>query len=406
MKQNRYTPLALAAVLAFAASAPVMAEDAPAAAPAAAKGPTISDVLSNSGVSVQGYMDASYIAHNHTPNSGVQVFDLRQNSLEVHQAGITISNNTVTAKDGSTSAKPGFSALVNLTVGTDSSTFGSYPYVSPSTLFDLTQGFVQYNQGAWTVIAGKFTTLAGAEVIDSSNAADTNITRSILFGKVPFTHTGVRATYAASDATNLIVGVNNGWDQVAATGSNKTAELGFNTALTKDTSLAVSGYSGTTNVLSTYSAVGTSQADSHVGNRSLVDVVFSTNLTPNLTLILNADVGQQENLTYGSTLITENYHGVAGYLNYKWSDPLHTSLRFERFIDGKGGLVSSGTNTVGQTGITEVTFTVGYTLNDHFEVRGELRGDRADKAIFPNPSNSSQYYQTLGTAGIQALYRF
>jgi hypothetical protein len=397
MKQNRYTPLALAAVLAFIASAPVMAEDAP-AAPAAAKGPTLSDVLSNSGISVQGYMDASYIAHNHTPNSGVQVFDLRQNSLEVHQAGITVSNNTVTAKDGTTSAKPGFSALLNLTAGTDSSVFGSYPYVSSSTLFDLTQGFVQYNQGPWTVIAGKFATLAGAEVIDSSNAADSNVTRSILFGKVPFTHTGVRATYALTDATNWIVGVNNGWDQVAATGSNKTAELGFTSALTKDTSLAVSGYSGTSSVISSYSA--TTASGAHVGNRSLVDAVLSTNLTPNLTLILNADVGQQENMTSGSSLVTEQYHGVAGYLNYKWSDPLHTSLRVERFIDEKGVLVSYN----GQVGVSEMTFTVGYTLNDHFEVRGELRGDRADKAIYSGTGTTM--YQTLTTAGIQALYRF
>jgi hypothetical protein len=345
-------------------------------------------------------MDASYIAHNHTPNSGVQVFDLRQNSLEVHQAGITVSNNTVTAKDGTTSAKPGFSALLNVTVGTDSSTFGSYPYVNSGTLFDLTQGFMQYNQGPWTVIAGKFTTLAGAEVIDSSNAADTNVTRSILFGKVPFTHTGVRATYALTDSTNWIVGVNNGWDQVAATGSNKTAELGFNTALTKDTSLAVSGYNGTSSVISSYSA--TTAAGAHVGNRSLVDAVFSTNLNPNLTLILNADVGQQENMTPagGGALVTEQYHGIAGYLNYKWSDPLHTSLRVERFIDEKGVLVSYN----GQVGVSEMTFTVGYTLNDHFEVRGEVRGDRADKAIYTSTSGPS--YKTLTTAGIQALYRF
>jgi hypothetical protein len=343
----------------------------------------------------------------------VQVFDLRQNSLEVHQAGITVSNNTVTAKDGTTSAKPGFSALLNVTVGTDSSVFGSYPYVNSSTLFDLTQGFVQYNQGSWTVIAGKFATLAGAEVIDSSNAADSNVTRSILFGKVPFTHTGVRATYALTDSTNWIVGVNNGWDQVAATGSNKTAELGFNTALTKDTSLAVSGYSGTASVecaYSPYAAAGSTTVAAgcatgstyHVGNRSLVDAVFSTNLSPNLTLILNADVGQQENMTPagGGALVTEQYHGIAGYLNYKWSDPLHTSLRVERFIDEKGVLVSYN----GQVGVSEMTFTAGYTLNDHFEVRGELRGDRADKAIYTSTSGPS--YKTLTTAGIQALYRF
>jgi len=40
-------------------------------------------------------------------------------------------------------------------------------------------------------MAGKFVTLAGSEVIWSPS--NSNFSRSILFGAIPFTHTGVRA---------------------------------------------------------------------------------------------------------------------------------------------------------------------------------------------------------------------
>jgi len=51
---------------------------------------------------------------------------------------------------------------------------------------------VQYAHGPLTIIGGKFVTLAGAEVINST--LDTNYSRSILFGyAIPFSHTGARS---------------------------------------------------------------------------------------------------------------------------------------------------------------------------------------------------------------------
>ena len=72
----------------------------------------------------------------------------------------------------------------------------SFPDSSSST-FDITQGYLQYAGGPLTVIGGKFTTLHGTEVIWSPSNA--NYSRSLLFGSVPFTHTGVRGTFAVGD---------------------------------------------------------------------------------------------------------------------------------------------------------------------------------------------------------------
>jgi len=46
--------------------------------------------------------------------------------------------------------------------------------------------------------------------------SNANYSRSLLFGSVPFTHTGVRGTFAVGDTLNLIAGINNGWDQLVA----------------------------------------------------------------------------------------------------------------------------------------------------------------------------------------------
>src|SRR5205823_8247790 len=103
--------------------------------------------------------------------------------------------------------------------------------------------FEQYAHGPLTIIGGKCVTLAWAEVINSTQ--DTNYSRSILFGyAIPFSQTGARLTYAASDQLSLIVGVNSGWDQLQDANKQKTAELGVSYTPSKMFSLAVQGYSG------------------------------------------------------------------------------------------------------------------------------------------------------------------
>ncbi len=415
MKQIHRSALSAAVVLALAASAGARAEDAPAApdagaapaaapaAPAAApadskpKGPTLADILGNSAIDVKGYLDASYIAHSQTPNSSVQVFDTAKNSFGLHQAGITISSTP----------KEGFGGVLNLTAGSDAGIFCSYGACATAGNtagsggnFDLTQAYAQYASGMWTFIGGKFTTLAGAEVIDSS--ADTNITRSILFGKIPFTHTGVRATAALSDSTNLIMGVNNGWDQVTDMNSSKTAELGLTTAFTKDTSLALSLYSGNESMQpATYSMVASAVPGAINGTRTLIDAVFTSNLTSTTTFILNGDHVSQDNV-FG--VGTEKYWGLAAYLNYQMTDKLRWSLRGEEFRDDSGVSVATPVTPAGSNTLKEVTLTVGYAPVKNFEMRGEVRADHADKGVFLDSSGLPQTSMT--TVGVQGIYKF
>src|SRR5882672_9476201 len=183
---------------------------APVAAFAQAKPPalpTLSQIFEASGITASGYIDAGYSYAKNGAGFTDRVFDQNPNSFALNQFGLTMAKQP----------KEGFGGLVNITVGRDAQFIHSFPEtntVPPGTpgnstsMFDITQAYAQWAGGPLTVILGKFTTLHGTEVI--APTGNVNISRSILFGSVPFTHTGVRATWALSDTLSLIAGPNNG----------------------------------------------------------------------------------------------------------------------------------------------------------------------------------------------------
>src|SRR5258705_3061234 len=267
--------IAPALVLGFATAGVALAADEP-ATPAAPPGPSLKDVLTASGVDLHGYVDTaySYLSGTGIFTSGVadRVFDTEPNSFNLHQAALTVDYQP----------KEGFGGLVNLTAGRDARVIASLGEATSN--FDVTQAFVQYAHGPLTIIGGKFVTLAGAEVINST--LDTNYSRSILFGyAIPFSHTGARLSYAASDQLSVIFGVNNGWDQLQDANKQKTGELGVAFTPNKMFALAVQGYSGVENT----------SATTH-GRRDLIDAVGTYNATSQLTFILNVDWADQDNV--------------------------------------------------------------------------------------------------------------
>src|SRR4029077_48091 len=169
--------------------------------------------------------------------------------------------------------------------------------------FDVVQGFVQYATGPLTVIAGKYVTLAGAEVI--APTGNTNFSRSLLFFAEPLTHTGVRATYAANDTLSVVAGVNNGWNYSSlSTSGSKTAELGVAWTPIKAFALTAQAYVG--------------KDPTFDAQRTLIDAVATYTATDALTLILSYDWGKQEQHAAGSPDL--NWSGVAGYANYAIND--------------------------------------------------------------------------------------
>jgi hypothetical protein len=373
----------LAAALGTLFAMPALA-DTPAAAPAAPTAPTLSSVLDASGISITGAMDISYSALSgsgkFTSGTNDRVFDYAHDSFTAQALDLTVAKTPA----------EGFGGLVDLTLGKDASTIASYGTAIPSQTYDLTQAYFQYATGPWTVIGGKFATLAGNEVIKS--AADTNFSRSILFGyAIPFTHTGARVTYKASDAVSVIAGVNNGWDQATDTNSQKTIELGVALNPAKAFALTAQDYYGDEQVNGLPTGV--------TGKRNLLDAVATFTVSDSLNFVLNPDYGSQENATLanGSTG-TAKWSGVAAYANYQFNDQWRTSLRLETFDDKDGY----------RTGVAhtwkEGTLTVAYMPNKNAELRGEVRKDFSNVASFAYNDGANRKSQD--SVGLEAIYKF
>ena len=267
------------------------AEEAAAPAePAKVSAPSLSDVLTASGLAITGYVDTSYQHLNgegyFAYNGGAdRVFDARKDGFALQQAAVTIAFQP----------KEGFGAVVSLTAGQDADViapFDSNP--GANSKFDVTQAYVQYAGGPLTLIAGKYVTLAGAETINPTT--NTNFSRSILFGyAIPFTHTGVRATIAATDQLSFVVGVNNGWDDLKDTNTAKTVELGVSFAPMKTLTFLAQGYFGKEHV----GGFTTDPTDPE-GTRSLVDVVATWAVTDAFTVVVNYDWGKQPGFNWSS----------------------------------------------------------------------------------------------------------
>lgn len=349
------------------------------------------ELLSSAGIDISGHIDLSYtqLSGSGRFTSGVpnRVFDVERNSFNLQAIDFTVARLP----------KQGFGGLVNLTAGKDANVIAAYD-TSPNDGtttgkkddFDITQAFVQYATGPLSVMFGKYVTLAGAEVIKSP--VNSNFSRSILFGyAIPFTHTGIRATYAVNDKLSLIAGANNGWDVLKDTNSQKTAELGLTFAPNDILSFALSGYSGTEQVAG--------PLDTAKGRRNIIDAVATLALSDKFKLVLNYDVGTQRNATLASGATGKaKWDGLAAYANYHFNDQWRLSLRGETFNDKDGY----------RTGVAqrwkEATLTVAYMPTKEIELRAEVRADR---------SNVASFLQTDGTAkrnqqsfGLEALYKF
>lgn len=378
-----------------------------------AAAPSLSDVLGASGISAQGYADASYQAvFNQTNGATGQVqlheFDNNANSFKLNQAALTLSYLP----------SSGFGALVNMIAGEDAKVVNSaYSSSNSNSDFALAQGYVQYATGNLTVIGGRFFTLAGAEVTDDTKNA--NISRSLLFTNAePFVHTGVRASYKFNDQLTGYLGVNNtalGGANAADADKQKTAEFSLAYTPTSAISVALTDYYGVDN-----------SGGVNVKN-NFADLVGSWQATSALQFVLNGDyvrsIGQMSTLPSAANSAfdlpagNDSIAGVAGYVNYTLNDQWKGSLRAEHlYIKGDA---NNGEN--GAVHVSELTATVDYSATKNFDVLAEGRVDYSSYVdvnysdgeggfvadsflIFPGADNSGRKSQP--EILVKAIYKF
>lgn len=356
---------------------------------AADKTPTMGEVLKASGVTVSGYIDYSYNDLSTDQGSNTyRSYDTERRGFNLQMVDLSVGYLPAS----------GFGGFGELNYGSDAKT-NAAAASSTADYTDVQQAYLQYASGPFTVMAGRYDTLAGAEVIQAPSNA--NFSRSFLFYTEPAFHTGVRASYAASDALKFTAGVNNGWNvnkkslkttvgTPAQSPTGNTLELGVSGTPAKILSLSAAYYNGQE------SSTPFGTALSKAGTRSLLDLVATINATDALSFVLSYDTGKQQ---YGATTTggDAKWNGTAGYANYKFSDMWRVSLRTESFSDKNGA--ATGTTQK----LKETTLTVGYAPASSLELRAEYRKDKSDKDVF---TESGSLKKTQNSLGLEALYKF
>ncbi|HEY1492676.1 MAG TPA: outer membrane beta-barrel protein, partial [Steroidobacteraceae bacterium] len=162
---------ALSVLLVAAAASPcVRADDA--APPAKPTAPSLADVLGSSGITMTGYVAASY--YHSTGYNSFHEFDVEHDTFQLDQAALQVGYQP----------KEGFGGFVDVLAGEDGRILNFSENGTNST-FNLRQAYVQYAFSSLTVIAGKFATLAGYEYSNPVN--NTNFSRSFLYFAEPLT---------------------------------------------------------------------------------------------------------------------------------------------------------------------------------------------------------------------------
>ena len=403
---------AFAAACALGAAVPVLAQSAPSPAPATGAKPASAASAAPSPSPSPSPTPKPYVP------SGFAAASYNASSLGPGTAGFSFANGGASRVFDTISRQPMLNAInvqlqkngaffgkVELTAGTNANVIASYPYANNpnalQTAFDVTQLYVGTTSGPFSLQAGKFETLAGAEVIE--DPANMNVSRSILFGyAVPFTHTGARHTFAPTSLFSLIAGVNNGWDNLKGPGGPKTAELGlaYNGAVFQLTAQSYLGMERYSNAM--WSATG----DSPAGHRALVDVVGTYKATPKLTFVGNFDGGRQTAVPLvntlgnfiGGPLGTATWNGFAGYAQYQITDRFSAALRGETFND------HGGYRTGYDQQWREGTITFAYAPSAPVVFRLEGRSDSSNHPVFADLASILRTSMTSVAA--QVLVKF
>jgi hypothetical protein len=321
------------------------------AALAASAAPTLGSVLDASGISVSGALAASLRQNVSVRNSPTEQ---ARSNFQVDQGLLSIAYQP----------KEGFGGVVDLATGETVSQGGQVAGSTAGVV--VSQAYVQYKSGDLTVIGGRFYTAAGYEVFPA--AGNLFVTRSETFGKESTYHTGFRASYALGNSFTVFGGLNNGvfadsasgscssdCDNYASTLKNRGVELGATFSPISDLSMALTAYSGKTNVVD---ALGTTHNDAD--SQYLYSFTASYNVTKALTVAINVDQGNPNSRINP----TGKYEAYAGYVTYALSDATKLGVRLEEIsLRRKAGMDNN-------TGAVAAVLSHSFAKN--FDLRTEL----------------------------------
>jgi hypothetical protein len=218
-----------------------------------------------------------------------------------------------------------------------------------------------------TLTLGQFNTFYGYEVI--SPAGNFNYSVSYLFNAGPFSHTGFKLDYAASEDLSFMFALTNPHGVTQGSNPSNDYQLGFQ-----------AGYKGQYFNLA-YGADGFGFTDV-----LYLDYTGGFDLSDTFYLGINAAYANSSDADAG-------YQGAALYLQNTFSDKFSLGLRPEFFTTTSGA---------GDANVTAFTLTGNVSLTESLKIIPELRYDTSDDMIIPGfPTEKNMTGATLA-----AVYSF
>jgi hypothetical protein len=297
-------------------------------------------------VDVLGFVDVYYGYNFNKVSPALRTFDVQHNAFSLSQTEIAFAKPVAPESRLGFRIDVGFGKTADLVAAFEPEENGQGIYKN------IQQAYLTGLVGEkLTLDLGKFVTPIGAEVIESQD--NWNYSRSVLFGyAIPFYHTGVRGTYAASSKLSVQGLVLNGWNNSSTINDGRPG-LGFGATVKPNGNVTWIG-----NLMFGPEAPGPDP-----DTRYLFDTTLTVALNPKVSVMGNFDYG-----TEGAT----KWWGLAAYAKLQATDKWALAGRFEYLDDTEGGFM-----TIGQKAQT-YTLTSDHKVAGDLKVRLEYRLDRAD----------------------------
>jgi hypothetical protein len=237
---------------------------------------------------------------------------------------------------------------------------------------------------------GKFTTSAGAEVIEAKD--NWNYSRSLLFSwAIPYYHFGARTSIPVSKTDTMGFQLVNGWNNVTKNNGGVTGV--FTNAYTKPK------YGWNVNYI-----VGPENANTASGLRNLFDTTLL--LTPNakFNAYLNYDYGQNQDAVVGTGESQTGDHrlntwqGGAVAARGQVTGKSAIAGRYEYFVDPQGFETGTAQN------LQEFTATYEYKWVEGLLCRAEYRFDKSNVNFFHKDINQFTDQQSTITVAFIAFF--
>jgi len=374
----------------------------PADAPATSANKDIEHKAWWKGITTDGFLSFSYTYNTNDPASRLnqlRVFDFNDDDPQLDVAQVVIQHPV---------SEPGqFGFRLNLIGGSGvpevTASYGLFRN-TPTGLahhFDIPEFYLSYivpvGKGL-RLDAGKFVTHLGYEVIGGYDGYNDNFSRGFIFGYgIPFTQTGVKASYLFNSKISAELLFTNGCDAVKDLNGHVTFGGQLAVAPVKTVSL-------TFNFLH-----GPEKPHNGHDQRSVYELTGAWKLVPRVVLGIDALYADEDHAAKdGSDAI---WKGVAGYAQYLFTKNLSLVFRGEVFVDSGGSRTGTSQTLRGFTLTPQYVLPAKLSrlnsefkhLDGKFVIRADFRQDLSDQNVF---QKGTGYTNRQFTTAANLIYLF